>query len=180
MRWIVVGAVLVLVTGCSAAAVPPPAPSAAVSSYNATDVAWLQLLIPMTEQAVRLFDTVPERTGNPQVVEVARVMRGDHQSQLERLRELLRRSGNAETDIHDGHDLPGMVTPDDLVILGKVKERAFDRLFAVHVSEYLRQSVLVADGEQNSGADPDTKEFAASMARSRQDELGKLPRSDPS
>ncbi|GIH27463.1 DUF305 domain-containing protein [Acrocarpospora phusangensis] len=178
-----------LVTACSGAraAAPPPAPPTAVQSavsaepgsYNATDVAWLQLVIPMTEQALDLMDTTATKTSNPRVVQLAADIAADHRTQLTQLRDLLRRSGNGETDIHDGHDLPGIVTPDDLLLVTKTRGPAFDRLFAQHIGDYLRQSVLVAKGEQDSGADPATKSFAASLSAARKAQLARLTGNGP-
>ncbi|GAA1019748.1 DUF305 domain-containing protein [Acrocarpospora pleiomorpha] len=164
----------VLVAGCAKPDPPAAAEPVVSSTFNATDVAWLQLLIPMTEQALALLGSAPQRTSNAQVIQLAATMNGEHTAQLTQLRELLRRAGVPETDIHDGHDLPGIVTPDDLLIVNKTTGATFDRLFAEHVSDYLRQSVLVAKGEQTSGADRETKAFAVTMAKARTDELAEL------
>ncbi|GAA0375867.1 DUF305 domain-containing protein [Acrocarpospora corrugata] len=164
-----------LVAGCARPETPPAvAEPVAASTFNATDVAWLQLLIPMTEQALVLIESVPEHTANPQVIQLATAMNGEHREQLTRLRALLGRAGVPETDIHDGHDIPGIVTPDDLLILTKTRDATFDRLFAEHVGDYLRQSVLVAKGEQDSGADRETKAFAQTMSQARTGELTRL------
>ncbi|MEO3857550.1 DUF305 domain-containing protein [Acrocarpospora sp. B8E8] len=164
----------VLVAGCAKPEPPAAAEPIVSSTFNATDVAWLQLLIPMTEQALALLGSAPERTSNAQVIRLAVTMNGEHRAQLTQLRGLLSKAGVPETDIHDGHDIPGIVTPADLLIVNKTTGSTFDRLFAEHVSDYLRQSVLVAKGEQTSGADRETKALAVAMAKARAGELAEL------
>ncbi|MEZ0076401.1 DUF305 domain-containing protein [Planotetraspora sp. GP83] len=146
----------------------------APAGANATDVAWLQLMIPMTEQAVRLMEAAPSRTSNPRVTRLAAEMSAGHRTQLRTLRELLRRAGAPLTNVHEGHNMPGMVTATELKTVERTGDAAFDRLFTQHIGEYLRQSVLVAGGEQQSGADRDTTAFAATLAKSRAGDLAQL------
>ncbi|GAA4599168.1 hypothetical protein GCM10023194_78530 [Planotetraspora phitsanulokensis] len=143
-------------------------------SFNATDVAWLQLMIPMTEQAVRLLDLAPDKTADPRITRLSRSLSADHRAELQRLRDLLDRSGVPYVNVHEGHNIPGMVTADELKVITESKGDAFDRLFAEHTRDYLKQSVLVAQGEQGAGADGDTKAFAAAMAKAHAGELTRL------
>ncbi|GAA4585968.1 hypothetical protein GCM10023194_30450 [Planotetraspora phitsanulokensis] len=149
-----------------------PAPAVASSdSFNATDVAWLQLMIPMTEQAVRLFDLALDKTSNPEIVSLSKTLGAAHRAELEHLHRLLDRSGIPYVNVHEGHNMPGMVTAADLEAINAADGAAFDRLFAQHARDFLRQSVLVAQGEQDQGADADTKAFAATMAEAHAGEL---------
>ncbi|RCG31801.1 DUF305 domain-containing protein [Sphaerisporangium album] len=150
-------------------------PGDGTRTANATDVAWLQLAISMTGQALRLLGSVRDRTSDPALIRAAARMSEAHRAQLGRLRELLRATGVPESDEHEGHDIPGVVTADDLAVLGRAQGPAFDRLFARHIGEYLRQSVLVAAGERTSGADPEIKIFAAALSRARTADLAQLP-----
>ncbi|WP_405142428.1 DUF305 domain-containing protein [Sphaerisporangium sp. NBC_01403] len=143
-------------------------------SFNVTDVAWLQLMIPMTEQAVRLLELAPARSADPDVRRFAAEAGGDRRTTLHRLRELLRRAGVPESKEHDGHDMPGMVTAADFAVLNKASGASFDRLFRQDAREYLSQSVVVARGEQGSGADRETKAFAASMEKLHAAQLTRL------
>ncbi len=79
-----------------------------------------------------------------------------------------------ESNEHDGHDMPGMVTAADFAVLNKASGAAFDRLFRQDAREYLSQSVVVARGEQGSGADRETKAFAASMEKLHAAQLTRL------
>jgi uncharacterized protein (DUF305 family) len=157
--------------GTSAVSTPAATPS---GSFNATDVAWLQLMIPMTEQAVRLLDLAPDKTADPRITRLSKSLSADHRAELRRLHGLLDRSGVPYVNVHEGHNIPGMVTTDELKVITEAKGAAFDRLFAELTRDYLKQSVLVAQGEQGSGADTDTKAFAAAMAKAHTGELTRL------
>ncbi|MEU3168031.1 DUF305 domain-containing protein [Streptosporangium sp. NPDC006930] len=154
-------------------ALPTPTGSAP-GSFNGTDIAWLQLMIPMTEQAVRLLELAPGKTSNPKITRFAEENVADHRTTLGRLRDLLRRSGVPESDEHEGHDIPGMVIPDDFAALRRADGAAFDRLFTRDAREYLTQSVLVAKGEQKSGSDRETRAFAATLEKDHGDRLTRL------
>ncbi|AWS47116.1 DUF305 domain-containing protein [Streptosporangium sp. 'caverna'] len=146
----------------------------ASSSFNPTDIAWLQLMIPMTEQAQRLLELAPTKTSNPRLTRFAADNVADRRTTLQRLRDLLRRSGVPESNEHEGHDIPGMVIPADFALLNRAEGAAFDRLFTKDAREYLTQSALVARGEQKSGADQDTKAFAATLEKTYTAQLAQL------
>ncbi len=155
------------------AALPTPTGSAS-GSFNRTDIAWLQLMIPMTEQAVRLLELAPGKTSDPRLERFAEKYVADRRTTLRKLRDLLRRSGVPESNEHEGHDIPGMVIPDDFAALKRADGAAFDRLFIKDAREYLTQSVLVAKSEQRSGADQETKALAAALERAHGGQLTRL------
>ncbi|SDG29726.1 Uncharacterized conserved protein, DUF305 family [Sinosporangium album] len=144
------------------------------ATYNATDVAWLQLIIPMTRQALPVFDAAPRRTSNPLIVQLAAQMGNEHRAQLRTLQSLLRRAGVPDVNMHAGHNMPGMVTIAELGDGTRTKDAAFDRFFTEHIGEYLRQSVSLAEGVQGAGADRDTKAFAVTVGRARAADLDRL------
>ncbi len=89
--WVIALAAL-LVTGCAAPRVHGPAVAAARSSapvFNPTDVAWIQLEIPMTESVLALTDLAPQRTQNPSLLALASQVAADQRQQLAGLRGLL-------------------------------------------------------------------------------------------
>ncbi|MGC5016019.1 DUF305 domain-containing protein [Streptosporangium sp. DT93] len=159
-----------------------PAPSGAPSggaatppaSFNATDLAWLQLMIPMTEQSVRLLELAPRKTSDPAITRFAAEVVPARRATLRGLRDLLRRAGVPQSREHEGHDMPGMTTPADFAALERADGAAFDRLFTGNAREYLTQSVLVAKGEGASGADPATRTFAAATAKAHAGQLTRL------
>ncbi|MFI6802946.1 DUF305 domain-containing protein [Streptosporangium canum] len=160
----------------------PPAARETVSTpagttpgtFNATDVAWLQLMIPMTEQMLRLLELTPEQTANPRVTRLAARFVAGHRAELPRLRALLGRSGALGTNVHEGHDMPGMVTAEDLRVVGRATGAAFDRLLVDNLREHLEQGILVSRGEQDAGAEQAVRELAATIERTRTAQLALL------
>ncbi|TKK90542.1 DUF305 domain-containing protein [Herbidospora galbida] len=179
--WAVAFAAL-LVSGCAApqvhgpaaAAVQPSAVTQPSAAFNPTDVAWIQLEIPMTESVLALTDLAPERTANPSVLALASQVAAEQQQQLAGLRGLLREAGLPPTNVHEGHDMPGMVTKSDLLIAQRLNAEPFDKLFRKHLKDFLTQSLLVAKGEQTSGANEATKQFAKTLSAARSTTLADL------
>jgi uncharacterized protein (DUF305 family) len=161
------------------AAVPSAAAVTAPGGFGPTDVAWVELMIPMDTQALRLLAMVPGKVSDPEVKRLAARISAYHRSELVKLRELLLRSGVPQTDPHQGHTMPGMVTPDELAAIGRASGAAFDRLVTEHLHEHLKQSILVARGEQDSGVQHDTKALAAAIEKTRAGQLAELDRLGP-
>ncbi|MGW6443407.1 DUF305 domain-containing protein [Lentzea sp. NPDC055074] len=152
---------LLLLAGCATAPAPPPAP---VSPFNATDTAWVQLMIPMNEQLLPALDAAP-----PALAEFAAALRTSHTAELVHLRQLRDRAGLPDTNLHAGHQMPGLVSEADLLAI-----RTDPSSLAKKLHEHLDQTAELARSEQESGTDAATKEFAASVESSRRDQLSRL------
>ncbi|MEU4520218.1 DUF305 domain-containing protein [Amycolatopsis sp. NPDC024027] len=168
MRRRVLGAVAVVALtmgGCATTA--PAGPPAAVNqaaidqaAFNPTDVAWLQLVVPMTENAVTAARLAPEHTASAEVRSAADACAGAQERLLARLRAARDRAGLPASDVHGGHRMPGMVTAADLVALRGDRGAGFDRRLVALLRAHAAQLVVLAAGEQASGADAETRELA--------------------
>jgi hypothetical protein len=184
-RALVAGALVVAVAaGCAQPGAadhedhtPVPARAAAprATGLNGTDAAWLQLMIPMDEQTLQLLDLVPARTANPATRRLVTLVGAGLRTEVDQLRALRTRSGVSTTNVHAGHDLPGLVTADELAAAGKARGAALDRLVVTQLREQFDQSMLLCRGERGSGADAATKTLAASIERTRTVQLTQLP-----
>ncbi|MGA4991539.1 DUF305 domain-containing protein [Nonomuraea bangladeshensis] len=163
-------------------------------SVNPTDVAWLQLMIPMDERVLPLLDLGASRSHTPAVGQLAARLRAAHVAELARLRAALHATALHTTDLpatgppstglhatelpaanpHAGHDMPGMITAAELARLRTAEGPAFDTLFTGHLRAHLRQSQSVTRSEQVSGADPGIKALAAAIERTRTTQLSAL------
>lgn len=175
---------LLLVAGCAAPAgangpaAPAPSASAPLASgapADPTDAAWVQLMTPMNEQAVALLSLAAERAGDARVRRWAAGLRTSQNGELARLRPLLARMGLPDTNVHEGHDMPGMVTVGDLAQARRVNGDAFDRFLVARIREHLRQSARVSRSEAGAGTRPDAKRLAAALVSARRTELAGLP-----
>lgn len=150
---------LVLLTGCTSAP-PPPTPS----PFNTTDKAWLQLMIPMNEQLLPALDLAPTSLAG-----IAAEVRASHEVELDQLRRLRSRAGLPDSNLHAGHQMPGLISQADLIAL-----RIDPSGLGAKLREHLDQSALIARGEQDNGADSETKELARSIGARRAEQISRL------
>ncbi|SBV02575.1 Uncharacterized conserved protein, DUF305 family [Streptomyces sp. Ncost-T6T-1] len=152
---------------------PTATPTAA---STATDIGWVQLMTPMNQQAVKLLTLAAARAAEPRVRDFAVRLRTGQEAELDRLRALLTRMGLPGTDVHAGHDMPGMVTVRDLEAARAAEGPAFDRLVLVQIRDHLRQSAQVSRSEITSGGRADARELAAALVTAREASLAELER----
>ncbi|MEU5784638.1 DUF305 domain-containing protein [Micromonospora lupini] len=173
-------------TGDSAApptaAPPTAAPVASTPSnvspagaFSPTDIAWLQLTAAMTDRLLPVLDLVPARTTDPTWRRLAVEVRASNSADLTRSRELLSEAGAPTTNPHEGHDMPGMATADELAALRSANGKTFHRLLAAHLRAYLTQTVRVATAEQKAGVNRTTTALATTVIRTNQTHLKNLP-----
>ncbi|GAA4806317.1 DUF305 domain-containing protein [Streptomyces ziwulingensis] len=155
--------VALLAVGCTS---QPTAGASPEPSFNATDTAWILLMIPMAERARLLTDLAPSRTADPGLAELAAKTGSTLRGDLRRLRAVLRLSGVPDTHPHEGHSMPGMVSPGTLEKAAAMNGRAFDRILTDALrAGFTRSRSLCAD-EQTHGQADEATELAAAIARS--------------
>ncbi|MFE3121769.1 DUF305 domain-containing protein [Streptomyces niveus] len=178
--------VLLAVPGCSAATpastpvrtspVSTPAGVPAQTPSGATDAAWLQLMTPMNEGAVELLTMAADRATDPGLRSWATDLAAAHRAELDRMRPLLKQLGLPATNVHEGHEMPGMVTPGDLAQARAAKGAAFEKVVVVQIREHLEHSARVSRSEVDAGSEAAAKKLAASLVEARAAELDALKR----
>ncbi|MET8547393.1 DUF305 domain-containing protein [Micromonospora zamorensis] len=154
-------------------------PSGSAGLFSATDIAWLQLTVAMNERLLPVLDMVPSRTTDPAWRTFAARLGTAHRADLSTARRLLAESGAPATNPHEGHDMPGMVTEQELTTLRSVTGVAFQRLADQHLRAHLRQAVRIATAEQRNGVYPATTALATEVVRAGNAELTRLDRLTP-
>jgi uncharacterized protein (DUF305 family) len=165
--------------GCGSQAAPPAAPAAPVSAFNPTDVAWLQLMIPMDEQLLRVLGLARDRSVDPAVRRLAAELTVSHQAELAQLVALRDRAGAPTANVHQGHDMPGMMTEDEVIALGGLRGAAFDRALRAEVTDHLAQSLVVTRGCVSAGHEPAVKQLATGIEKTRTLQTAQLSRWRP-
>jgi uncharacterized protein (DUF305 family) len=151
---------------------PAPTPSAS-AALSPTDVAFIELMIPMIEQALPLLDllsTDPEAT----LRDVATALATTYPAEVTKLREALAAGGVAEQNPHAGMDMPGFVTQAQLAAVGYGSGSSRNAAARDVLCSHLRQSLLVARAELNAGSDVATRAVATAMVTSRGEHLTAL------
>ncbi|MFF9689427.1 DUF305 domain-containing protein [Streptomyces sp. NPDC014623] len=163
--------VALLAAGCTS---QPTAGASPERAFNATDTAWILLMIPMAERAHILTDLAPSRTADPGLAELAAKTGSTLREDLRRLRAVLRLSGVPDTRPHEGHDMPGMVSLGTLEKAAATNGQAFDRILTDALRAGFTQSRLLCAGEQTHGQADEATELAAALARSTAELITRL------
>lgn len=163
--------VALLAVGCTS---QPTAGTSPGPVFNATDTAWILLMIPMTERAQLLTDLAPSRSADPNLAELAAQTGSTLRGDLRRLRAVLRLSGVPDTHPHEGHDMPGMVSLGTLEKAAAANGQAFDRILSNALRAGFTQSRLLCAGEQTNGQAEEATELAAAIARSTGEQTARL------
>lgn len=180
MKALATAAALLALTGCGssvgASPPPPPASTATVAdqAFNPTDLAWIQLMVPMDEQLLRVLGMAEKQGTSPAVRAFAAQLSTSRKAELSQLSALRTRSGSPTTNMHEGHDMPGMMTEPEIVALGNASGPAFDQLFEKNLKEHLDQSIVVARSIATAGKEPAVKKLAVSIQTSRAVQLKQL------
>jgi uncharacterized protein (DUF305 family) len=155
--------------GCGAQPQPqPPAPAASVdSAFNPTDAAWLGLMIPMDEQFLKILAFAPTNSTDPAVRRLAANLTVSHQAELEQLIALRDRAHLPTENAHFGHDMPGMMTEDEVTALQQLRGPAFDKVLRREVKDHLDQSALVTRSVKAAGQEPAVKQLATTIEKTR-------------
>ena len=164
-------AMALLAVGC---ATQPTAGKSPAASFNATDTAWIQLMIPMDERAQLLTDLAPSRKGDPALAVLAAETGLRLRADLGRLHDLLELSGVPDARPHEGHTMPGMISLDTIKSAGTTTGQDFDRILTEALRGHLRQSQLLCVGEQAQGQAGKAKELAAAITKSTAEQASSL------
>ena len=173
--------VMGLASGCggsSAASAPPPPPANTVvatdPAFNPTDLAWIELMVPMDEQLLRVLAMAEKQAASPAVRTFAASIASGHQAELTQLNALRTRAKAPTANQHEGHDMPGMMTDPEIVALSNTTGPAFDQLFEKNLKEHLEQSIIVARSIHTAGQEPAVKKLATSIELTRSAQLEHL------
>ncbi|WP_405461076.1 DUF305 domain-containing protein [Streptomyces sp. NBC_00101] len=156
--------------GCT----PQPTAGASPAAFNATDSAWMLLMIPMTERARLLTDLAPPRTADPALAGFAADTGSTLRADLRRLRAVLRLSGVPDTHPHEGHDMPGMVSRSTLEEATAANGPAYDRILTDALRAHFTQSRMLCAGERTRGRGDEARDLAASLAKSAAAQISRL------
>jgi len=164
---------------------PPASPAAASSAaavprapvvLNSTDDAFIQLLIPMNEGVLALIDQLDTRPADadPSLRALLGEVRQAHQAELRDLRGLLAAGNVPELNIHEGHQMPGMVTDANLAELRAASDAEAPARAAALIRAHLAQTMVLCRGEQTAGGSPELKALAGRIQQARAAELSTL------
>jgi uncharacterized protein (DUF305 family) len=160
----------------TAAPAAPAGAGATSSDFGGTDIAWVQLMIPMDEQLLPVLDLVPQRSSDPAITRLAAELRSRYTSEIQQLKALRAKAGLDASNPHAGHRMPGLVDAETLAAIGGSGGAAeFDRKVAECLRGHLDQLANLARSELTNGTSASVKDLAKQVAESRTAGLAQLP-----
>jgi uncharacterized protein (DUF305 family) len=142
--------------------------------FNSTDAAWLELMIPMDQQFLQLLDLASTHSQNPAVRRLAAQLASSHRTELQELTALRTEAGLPTTNPHEGHDMPGMMTTDEVLALSNLHGTAFDKTLSTEIQDHLNQSALITRSVKAAGHAPAVASLATRIEKARAEQLAFL------
>jgi uncharacterized protein (DUF305 family) len=178
MRVALVGILLALsLAGCRGETVPAPMTEPVTVSgagqFGLTERAFVELAIATDDQAVKLLDLGVQQAGTPSLRDLAREIGAGRRAELSELHGLLTSAAVPYVNNHEGHDMPGMPTNDELTALSQAGT-GFDGMFVRLLRAHLDESVTVARSAAKSVAHEATRAVAQRMEQDRRTFLQRL------
>jgi uncharacterized protein (DUF305 family) len=175
-------AAVLLVAGCgtrpddqptSAASARPAQPAA----FNATDVMFLQMMVPHHAQGIEIVKLGATRASRPEVRELTtaiEVTQRDEIGQMSGWLTAWRQPATAAPEAHAAHGgLPG-TTDAEIAAVRDSRGRAFDRAFLNLLLAHQRDAVKMADAEISGGVNLHAKAFAERVVASRSGQIKQM------
>jgi uncharacterized protein (DUF305 family) len=165
---------------------PPttPAPSSSTMAFIDADVAFAQMMIPHHRQAVDMASLAESRSQDPEVKQLAAVIKSAQQPEIDTMMGWLRAWGwpttpppSAGSAGHGGHGAAsGMMTPEDMNRLAGAQGREFDRMFVEMMIIHHIGAIEMAQDETVNGLSRDAIDLAKAIIRTQTEEVTTLQR----
>jgi uncharacterized protein (DUF305 family) len=153
---------------------PAQPTAAAPGRFGPTERAFTELAIAIDDQAVKLLDQGAKATATA-LRDLAKEIGAARRAELAELHGLLDASGITYLNNHEGHDMPGMPTAEELGALS-ASGTDFDKVFAGLLRAHLDESTVVVKSVLGATSHADTKAVAEKMAQERATDLPRLDR----
>jgi uncharacterized protein (DUF305 family) len=140
---------------------------------TAADVTFAQDMVPHHEQALDMAKLVPSRSGNEKVRDLASRIEKAQDPEIARMNEWLQQWGATKQD-HEGHDMAGMMSQDDMARLEKSSGAEFDRLWLDMMIKHHEGAVEMAKTELSQGEHEEARKLAQAIIDGQQQEITEM------
>jgi uncharacterized protein (DUF305 family) len=200
-------ALVVLLVGCSGAvtavtadtqAVQPAGQSEAAGTalaprpgHTEADVRFMQAMLVHHAQALEMTGLVPERTEREDIRLLARRIEVSQVDEIAQMQSWLEARGEAVPNVsptgghhhhhhgHHGHDMPGMLTPEQLARLAQATGDEFDRLFLEFMIFHHEGAILMVEelfATEGAGQESEIFQFASHVDSDQRIEIARMRR----
>lgn len=97
------------------------------SEFSKNEIMFAAMMIPHHEQAVTMSNFALTNTKNPEILDLAQRIKSGQEPEIVQMNTWL--DGGYSMMGHDGHQMGGMLSDEDLAKLGTLKDKEFDQMF---------------------------------------------------
>ena len=156
-----------------------PVISGQPAGFNADDVTFASDMVPHHQQAVEMSALVPDRSTNPQVIDLAQKISAAQEPEIETLKAFLVQwqenpSDNSGHGGHDGMAMDGMVDDATMKRLESLKGAEFDTLWLQSMVGHHQGAIEMAKAEIANGANVDAKSLAQHIVSDQEAEIAQM------
>lgn len=139
--------------------------------FNGADVTFATMMIPHHEQAVEMAELAGTRASDAEIKDLARKIKGAQDPEIQTMKGWLSAWGKSGGM---SHDMPGIMSAEDMKKLEAVKGAAFDKQFAQLMIAHHNGAIEMARTEQSQGSNPEAKALARTIETAQQAEVAQL------
>ncbi|MFI8771687.1 DUF305 domain-containing protein [Gordonia sp. NPDC062954] len=158
-----------------------PSTESSDSRHNDADVTFNQEMIPHHMQALMMADLVADRTTTPAVRDLADRIRAAQKPEIDEMTARLTSWGvsgemGGHSDAHGagGHDMSGMMTPQQMAALSQAEGTDFDRMWLEGMIAHHEGAIAMADTELADGVNGPSRELAKRVKSAQQAEIDEM------
>ncbi|GAA3444609.1 DUF305 domain-containing protein [Planomonospora venezuelensis] len=146
------------------------------ASFNDTDVAFAQMMIPHHRQAVEMAELAGTRAADAEVKALAAKIKAAQDPEIATMTGWLAAWGRPVEpgEGHGGHGVAGMTSEDDMAALEQARGAAFDRMFTELMTAHHQGAIEMARTEQARGASPEARQLAKTIELAQQAEVDQM------
>lgn len=168
-------------TGCGAASAEPAAgrPAANAQDFGDADVRFSQEMIPHHEQTIELARLAEGRTTDPFILELSAELIRKETEDIALMEGWLREWGAPlprENPAHQGHNMPGMLTPGEMAAVKKASGPAFNRLWLRSLAKHLDHGIDMAEDVLATGRHGPTTLLAGQIVTNQRQKIEEIRR----
>ncbi|MEU4694230.1 DUF305 domain-containing protein [Actinoplanes sp. NPDC023714] len=145
------------------------------TTYNAIDVAYVQMMIGHHEQALVMADLAPGRAANAGLKRLAERISAGQKLEIDYFKSWLKDRNQPESDpSHDHSTMPGGQTDEEIAALTAATGADFDRRFVAMMTEHHQGAQQMAGDLLRSGSDERLSELANESAVEQVSEIRRM------
>ncbi|AYF78637.1 DUF305 domain-containing protein [Nocardia yunnanensis] len=135
---------------------------------------FLTMMYPHHAQAVEMAKLVPTRSQNQQLITLAQAVEQAQSPEMQQITTLLQSFGKPTPSGEMNHDMPGIMTKDQMAKLEAASGPEFDKLWMQMMIQHHQGAIDMANTELAQGNNADSKSLAQSIVTAQQQEITQM------